>query len=225
MPIHPAARKHLRFCFQGKIYQFKALPFGLSPDPWLFTKVVSEVKAMVHGQGMQLHQFLDDWLGKATTPEECQKHALKVLHLVQSLGSDLIPKQVFYFLGIHFNLVDYTGFPTEENLAKLKGKLSLLRTDQQLMANQWQQLIGKIASQERLVKDAMFHTKPFHWHLGNHWNTNRDSPDTMVPVSEEIMREVGWWLQLTVDLAEPVVQPDPVLCIFTDTCTTGSGPT
>ena len=230
VPIHPAARKYLRFCFQGKIYQFKALPFGLSPAPWLFTKVVSEVKAMIHGQGMQLHQFLDDWLGKATTPEECQRHAMKVLQLVQALGwvvnfekSDLIPKQIFDFLGIHFNLVDYTVFPTEGNLTKLKDKLSMLRVGQQLTANQWQQLIGMIASQERLVKYGMLHTKPFHWHLGNHWNAHRDSPDTMIPISEEIMEEVGWWLGVTVDLAEPVVRPDPGLRIFTDACTTGWG--
>ena len=230
VPIHPAARKYMRVCFQGKVYQFKALPFGLSPAPWLFTKVVSEVKAMVHGQGIQLHQFLDDWLGKATTPEECSRHAMLVLQLVQSLGwvvnfekSDLIPRQVFDFLGIHFNLVDYTVFPTGENLTKLKTRLSMLRVGQWLTANQWQQLIGMIASQERLVKYGMLHTKPFHWHLGNHWNAHRDPPDTMVEVSEEIMEEVGWWLQVTVGLVEPVVRPEPGIRIFTDACTTGWG--
>ena len=69
----------------------------------------------------------------------------------------------------------------------------------------------------------MLHTKPFHWHLGNHWNAHRDSPDTMISVSEEIMEEVGWWLGVTVDLAEPVVRPDPGLHIFTDACTTARG--
>ena len=48
IPIHPTSRKYLRIAFQGVVYQFKALPFGLSPAPWLFTKVVTEVKNMVH---------------------------------------------------------------------------------------------------------------------------------------------------------------------------------
>ena len=124
----------MRVFFQGKVYQFKALPFGLSPAPWLFTKVVSEVKAMVHGRGIQLHQFLDDWLGKAATLEECQRHALEVVKLVQSLGwivnfpkSDLIPKQIFDFLGIHFNLVEFKVFPTEDNLKRLKERLSQMQ--------------------------------------------------------------------------------------------------
>ena len=73
VPVHPASRKFMRIFFQGKVYQFKALPFGLSPAPWLFTKVVSEVKAMVHGRGIQLHQFLDDCLGKAAILEKCQR--------------------------------------------------------------------------------------------------------------------------------------------------------
>ena len=30
IPIHPNSRKYLRFVFEGRTYQFKALPFGLS---------------------------------------------------------------------------------------------------------------------------------------------------------------------------------------------------
>ena len=162
---------------------------------------------MVHGQGIQLHQFLDDWLVKASTFEECSRLVPLVVQLVQSLGwlvnfgkSDLIPRQVFNFIGTHYDLVDYTVFPTEENLAKLKARLSQLRTGQMLTANQWQQIIGMIASQERLVRFGLFHTKPFHWHLGCRWNAHRDSPDFLVPVSEEIMEEVNWWLKVDVRL-------------------------
>ena len=230
VPIHPASRKYLRVCFEGKVYQFKALPFGLSPAPWLFTKVVSEVKAMVHGQGIQLHQFLDDWLGKADTREKCRQQALIVVQLIRELGlvdnidkSDLVPRQIFDFLGIHFDLVEYTVFPTVENLVKLKVRLSTLELDLELTANQWQQLIGVIASQERLVRYGMLHTKPFHWHLASHWNAHRDPPDVMIPVSKEIMEEVCWWLKVDSRLAEPVVRPTPNIRMFTDACTTGWG--
>ena len=143
VPIHPSARKFMRVVVKGRVYQFKALPFGLSPAPWLFTKIVAEVKAMVHGQGIQLHQFLDNWLVKASNYKECNRLARIVIQLVQSLGwlvnfgkSDLIPMQVFNFIDTHYNLVDYTVFPTEENLAKLKSRLSQLHSGQMLTANQ-----------------------------------------------------------------------------------------
>ena len=33
IPIHNDSRKYLRFSFDGNIYQFKCLPFGLSSAP------------------------------------------------------------------------------------------------------------------------------------------------------------------------------------------------
>ncbi|MGW8180319.1 MAG: reverse transcriptase domain-containing protein, partial [bacterium] len=44
IPIRKDFRKYLRIFFDGRVFQFKALPFGLSTSPWIFTKVMSEVK-------------------------------------------------------------------------------------------------------------------------------------------------------------------------------------
>ena len=40
VPIHPKDRRFLRTFWEGVLYQFRCLPFGLSPVPWLFTKIV-----------------------------------------------------------------------------------------------------------------------------------------------------------------------------------------
>ena len=37
VPVKPTARKYLRFFHDGWTYQFKALPFGLTPAPREFT--------------------------------------------------------------------------------------------------------------------------------------------------------------------------------------------
>ena len=60
--IHRADRKFLRFTWQGKIYQFRAVPFDLSPAPWLFTKITKELCLAVRAQGIRLKVYLDDWL-------------------------------------------------------------------------------------------------------------------------------------------------------------------
>ena len=44
IPIHSQSRKYMRFHLQGRSYQFKALPFGLSTAPMRFTVVAKEVK-------------------------------------------------------------------------------------------------------------------------------------------------------------------------------------
>ena len=44
IPIHRGYRKFLRFQTRDTIYQFRALPFGLSPASWVFSKIMTEIK-------------------------------------------------------------------------------------------------------------------------------------------------------------------------------------
>ena len=46
IPIRPKFRRFLTFCHRGTLWQFRALPFGLSTAPWIFTRVMEEVKKM-----------------------------------------------------------------------------------------------------------------------------------------------------------------------------------
>ena len=43
IPIHPTHRKYLSFVFEGRVYQFSSLPFGLVTSPRLFTLVMREL--------------------------------------------------------------------------------------------------------------------------------------------------------------------------------------
>ena len=43
VPVHPASRPFLRFVFRDTVYQFKALCFGLSTAPQVFTRVMAPV--------------------------------------------------------------------------------------------------------------------------------------------------------------------------------------
>ena len=75
VPIHSQSRKYMRFHIQGQSYQFKALPFGLSTAPMEFTVVAKEVKLMALPRGIRIHQYLDDWLVRATSHQTCQSPA------------------------------------------------------------------------------------------------------------------------------------------------------
>lgn len=39
VPIHEHYRKYLKFQWNGNLYEFSCLPFGLSIAPYLFTKI------------------------------------------------------------------------------------------------------------------------------------------------------------------------------------------
>ena len=157
---------------------------------------------MVHLQGIQLHVYLEDWLGKAPQEELCIQHSKEVVSITQALGwainwtkSDLIPRQVFIFLGVKFDLVNYRVSMTEDNRAKLLETLSSIQPTHLYQARHWQHIIGILSSQEKLVLYGQLHTKPFHHHLASHWTAQQDPPQMLVPVAPEIMDEVRWSLQ------------------------------
>ena len=56
IPIQGQSRKYLRFHVQGRTYQFKALPFGLSTAPMEFTVLAKEVRLMAIHRGIRIHQ-------------------------------------------------------------------------------------------------------------------------------------------------------------------------
>ena len=131
IPIHSQSRKYMRFHIQGQSYQFKALPFGLSTAPMEFTVVAKEVKLMALRQGIRIHQYLDDWLVRASTLHTCLQHTQTLVTLCQELGwlvnkekSELAPKQVFNFVGYQFDLKEGKVRPTEERWQALTDQIN-----------------------------------------------------------------------------------------------------
>ena len=104
IPIHTGYRKCHRFQTRDTIYQFRALPFGLSPAPWVFTKIMTEIKMLVHVMGINLCLYLDDWLIYSPSHDQCLRDTVQVLNRCHTMGlfihdtkSELIPKQKFLF--------------------------------------------------------------------------------------------------------------------------------
>ena len=130
IPIHSQSRKYMRFHLQGRSYQFKALPFGLSTAPMDFTVVAKKVKLMALQRGIRIHQYLDEWLVTDSSPNTCLQHTQTLVTLCQDLGwlvnqekSELVPKQVFNFVGYQFDLKEGKVRPTLERWQALTDKI------------------------------------------------------------------------------------------------------
>ena len=65
-------RKYLRFIWNGRLFEFQCLPFGLSSAPRVFTKLLKPVLARLCHQGIRLIMYLDDILVIAQTREELE---------------------------------------------------------------------------------------------------------------------------------------------------------
>ena len=133
IPIHSQSRKYMHFHIQGRSYQFKALPFGMSTAPMEFTVVAKEVKLMALQRGIKIHQYLDDWLVTARSHHTCLQHTQTLAALCRELGwlvnrekSELDPKQVFNFVGYQFDLKEGKARPTPEHWQALTDKIQTI---------------------------------------------------------------------------------------------------
>ena len=105
VPVPPASRHFLRFLFRVTVYHFKALCFGLSTAPQVFTRVMAPVSAILHSMGFRMRQYLDDWLVQSASRESL----LGVLH----------PSQVVLCLGVILDFTSFRAYPSEERILRL----------------------------------------------------------------------------------------------------------
>ena len=80
-------KSFLRFVTPGGVYQFKALGFGLTTSPQVFTRAMAPVSVMLHSMGVRMLRHLDDSLVQASSRLGCVQARDKVLTLCQVVGN------------------------------------------------------------------------------------------------------------------------------------------
>ena len=172
VPIHPRSRPYLRFVWDQKDYQFKALCFGLCTAPQVFTRVMTSVATLCHKQGIRLHRYLDDWLIVAESRQEIESARDWTIQLAEHLGllinwekSDLIPTQKIVYLGIQIDTIQGRAFPSEPRVQKLIELILLFRESDSLPAWEWLRLLGHLVSLEKLVPWGRSHLRSIQYQL------------------------------------------------------------
>ena len=126
VPVHPSSRRYLRFCMGESVHQFRALCFGLSTAPQVFTRVMAPVSAIMHRHGFRILRYLDDWLVLASTFQDIVWARDFLLWFCQRLGirvnlpkSSLVPQQTQDYLGVTIQTTPLRVFPTLKRIQKL----------------------------------------------------------------------------------------------------------
>ena len=229
IPIHPRSRKYLGFFLNSKAYQFTALPFGLATAPLEFTKVVKEVKLMAQARGIRIHQYLD-WLLRAPDPGTCQQNTQTLLALCRELGwvvnmkkSELVPQQIFNFVGYRFDLLTGRVLPTLERWETLRAKLLFVKSKDSCTVRQLMSLIGLLTATEKQVWLGRLHMRPIQWHLKKHWHVP-EILDKEIPVPPTLHPHLDWWLEeRNVLRGQPLHPMRHALQVFTDASNEGWG--
>ena len=201
IPIHQSSRKLLRFTSEGTVYQFRALCFGLSTAPQVFTRVFAAVSAWSHTHGIRLLRYLDGWLIFASSEREAKQAIQSLLLLCRTLGivinekkSDLVPSQTAKYLGMTINTEAGKVFPSLARVEKFLTVAESFCTMETFPAQLWQVILGHLASLELLVPHGRLRMRTLQWYLKAHWSPESDPPSLPVPLPREVRRDLSWWM-------------------------------
>ena len=231
IPIHGSSRKLLRFMSEGTVYQFKALCFGLSTAPQVFTRVFAAVSAWAHSRGIRLLRCLDDWLVFSSSERKAKESIRELLSLCRTLGivinekkSDLVPSQSAKYLDMTIDTGAGKVFPSLARVEKFLTVAERFCSMQSPPAQLWQVVLGHLASLERLVPHGRLRMRSLQWHLKMHWSPESDPPSLLVALPEEARRDLFWWMvrdHLLVGVRFGTPAPD--LHLYSDASSSGWG--
>ena len=144
-------------------------------------------------KGIRIHQYLDDWLVRATSHRVCLQHTHILVKMSQDLGwlvdilekPELEPKQVFRFVGYQFDLESDRVRPTPDRWHNLQKKILKLLALPTCSVREFMSLIGLLTATEKQVHLGRLHMRPIQWHLKNNWRIP-ESLEKVIPIPSSL---------------------------------------
>ena len=200
VPVHQSARKYLRFFFQGVVYQFRALPFGLATAPRVFTMVIRQLAKYLHQRGVKFHYYLDDWLIRGKSKQEVANALRIVIHCCKALGlvindekSELVPAQQFTFLGIVFDTKAGLCFVPLDRQAEILARAERMLETRMTCAAKVLRLLGRLVAAEKQVPFGRIHMRALQLDLHRSWRHPDNQLRTKVFLSSQSRKDLLWW--------------------------------
>ena len=231
VPIHPRSRKYLRFTLGGRVYQFKALPFGLSTSPFVFTLLMKVIATFLRKRAITLHPYLDDWLSRNQNRRRLLEHRQFILSLITSLGliinyekSDLVPAQVFTFIGMEFLTHTNIVRVPQTRQMKILETVRMVSQKTSISARAFLSLLGQLNAAADFVMLGRLHLRPLQMSLHNQWQPQKLPLCHQICMTTEILQHLKWWLQEDrYHQGVPLKIDPPSHTIFTDASLSGWG--
>lgn len=232
IPIHKLDRKYLKVCFQGKIYQFKAMPFGLSSAPRMFTKLTRVIVLHCRELGIRLYVYLDDSLILGQPRELLLQHRDLVIKLLRDLGfilnlgkSELRPARQWGFLGLLWDTVTMqVALPDDKVADMTRSAQTLLTLAHNPACRTVQAFLGKANFSALAVPRARAHTRGLQAALKAVYKSARDR-FKQCPLTPEAREDLAWWARANYVNGRSLRYQQTTTTMATDASSSGWGAT
>lgn len=230
VPISPSHQKYLQFRWEGKLYQYKVLPFGLATAPRAFTKLLKPVLAHLRKGGMRLIAYLDDLLIIGKSKKEAEKAYLQTKALLESLGfvvnlekSQALGTQTIEFLGFIINSARMTFKLPQTKVQEIRKECRQALREEKLTVRRLAHIVGTLSAARLAVTPAPLHYRGLQASkiegLLHHL-----SYESTVSLKGRGRKDLEWWVDHLKDHnGSPIHQAPPELVIESDASNTGWG--
>ena len=159
-PLHPSVRKYFCFRFEGELYQFTSMPFGLSTAPRVCTQLLSVIQFALAEQGIHDIRYLDDFFLIAQSEKDMTRDLLLAQSVIRQFGLVVNPDktegpaQRLSFLGVQLDSVAQTVSCTPERVEELTTLLRSLLRQRVITRRHTASLIGKLSFAAQVLPGA-----------------------------------------------------------------------
>ena len=229
-PIRKKDRKWFRFTWNGRSYQYKCLPQGLSSAPRLFTKLMKPVVSHLRKLGIFVVIYIDDLLFIASSKEELKKQIAYSLYLLDKLGltinipkSILEPTKIIEFVGFILNSNNMTIKLTDKKKRKISELGIELLAQESTSIRELARFIGNLVATEPCVYLAPLKFKYLEIIRNNALSKHNGNFDGFIKLDAKAREVINWWINNIHSQVKNILIPRPDCSIFTDASLIGWG--
>ena len=228
VPIRSNLHKFLALTCWGKLFFFRALPFGLATAPWLFSSLMEAVLAKLRVRGFNILGYLDDWVIWNISKETLHVQVQETIQLLSELGLTLnqkkshpSPASSLVWVGVLWDSRMGTWSPQPKHLEEIASLANHLRESRRGSRRQWERLCGLVAFVAQVNRRARHLMHPIsQLGLFDH-DLDRDS---WVQFHPKLLRGLEPWTRVRSWLTPDHFAPPPnSIQIWTDASLTGWG--
>lgn len=230
IPIAEEQRKFLKFMWNGTLYEFRALPMGLTSSPRIFTKVMKPPLAFLRKMGFIVSGYIDDFFLQGNNAEECKNNVKETVKLFLDLGftihpekSVTTPSQELTFLGFILNSQNMTVTMSQDKKGKLRDLCIEALKGGPLTIRFVARVIGKIISSLPGVQYGKLHYRSLERDKIKALASYNGNFEACMHISPLANDELNWWVGNIVHAYKPVTHVTCSYVFQTDASGAGWG--
>jgi hypothetical protein len=229
-PVHRMFRKFLAFSWEGKVYHYNVLPFGLAISPICFTKFLRPMVQFFRLMNLRLVSYVDDFLFLLKNPDS--QMIQLIINTFSAFGlrinlqkSILIPTQEIEFLGM---ILDSQKMLVKAPKSKIRNAIREAKHIKEKLVNSCpvtKRSLARFAGLAIAISKAIVPAKLMLRFVYKAMSSVKHWNEHIIP-SEQLIQDLEWWVSNLKNWnGRSVIVKDPETHVFVDASQSGWGAT